>query len=336
MLHASFEAGTDGDDYIEAGGGSDVVFGGLGQDDIIGGSSELFTLDQRAERPDGADLLFGGAGTQVGRNDDTGSGEAFYDRRHARDADTIVGDNGDIYRLVGINNVDTGTASAPYLRFNYDNPSLIGLGYLAGLAIVARAVTLLDYTPGGPDFKPSLTQAGSTAACINGVAATNDIGGADEVHGESGDDTVYTGCGDDRILGDAEDDDLIAGWGDDWASGGTGQDGILGDDGRIFTSRNTTTGEPLYGVTGFNNDSTPDATDDLNYVIYSPGHIQEATINVTNALKKTFDITPTRSSAARRSSSTSTSRRTTGTCSASGRTSPASSPTTTRSSRACA
>ena len=35
------------------------------------------------------------------------------------------------------------------------------------------------------------------------------------------------------------DDDIIGGWGSDWISGGTGEDGILGDDGRIFTSRNT-------------------------------------------------------------------------------------------------
>ena len=38
------EAATDGDDYIEGGGGNDVIFGGLGQDDIIGGSSDLFGL----------------------------------------------------------------------------------------------------------------------------------------------------------------------------------------------------------------------------------------------------------------------------------------------------
>ena len=35
-------AATDGHDYIEGGGGNDVIFGNLGQDDIIGGSSSLF------------------------------------------------------------------------------------------------------------------------------------------------------------------------------------------------------------------------------------------------------------------------------------------------------
>ena len=78
----------------------------------------------------------------------------------------------------------------------------------------------------------------------------HDIGGADEVHGETGDDTVYAGCGNDIVFGDAQDDDLIGGWGNDWISGGTGQDGILGDDGRIFTSRNT-------GCSGANCWTTP-------------------------------------------------------------------------------
>ena len=31
---------TDGDDYVEGGGGNDVIFGNLGQDDLIGGTTE--------------------------------------------------------------------------------------------------------------------------------------------------------------------------------------------------------------------------------------------------------------------------------------------------------
>ena len=37
-------AGSDGDDYIEGGGGQDLIFGDLGRDDIIGGSSDWFGL----------------------------------------------------------------------------------------------------------------------------------------------------------------------------------------------------------------------------------------------------------------------------------------------------
>ena len=170
---ASFEATTDGEDYIEGGGGDDIVFGGLGQDDIVGGSSDFFglvdetlslvgqhvtisgqagvwritqvngdtltlsgpalpavtstrtveivganrkltavtvTLGDSADgdtlkvsgfswaglgvipgvdrRPDGADLLYGGAGTREDRNVDAIPTTAA--QSHARDADTIA------------------------------------------------------------------------------------------------------------------------------------------------------------------------------------------------------------------------------------------------------
>jgi hypothetical protein len=68
-INPSFELDTDGDDYIEGGGGNDTIFGGLGQDDIIGGSSSLFTLVTPEQRPDGADMIFGGAGTRIDHND---------------------------------------------------------------------------------------------------------------------------------------------------------------------------------------------------------------------------------------------------------------------------
>jgi hypothetical protein len=69
QVRASFEGRFDGDDYIEGGGGNDVVFGNRGQDDIVGGSSDLFGLVAANQRPDGSDLLFGGAGTDITRND---------------------------------------------------------------------------------------------------------------------------------------------------------------------------------------------------------------------------------------------------------------------------
>jgi len=158
-VQASAEAVTDGADYIEGNGGNDVIFGNLGQDDIIGGSSNLFGLTTAAQRPDGADLIFGGAGTDIARGD-------VGDGTHGRDADMILGDNGNIYRIVGTPG------------FNYDN------GY--GEQIVVRAAQLLDYTPGGSDY--------------NATAAARDIGAADEIHGESGDDFIYAQVGNDVVF----------------------------------------------------------------------------------------------------------------------------------------
>ena len=217
QLVPSQDAQTDGDDYVEGGGGADAIFGNLGQDDLIGGSSSFFGLTDRSQRPDVSDVIFGGSGLHVSRN----NGDLVVGDGHVRDADTIVGDNGEIYRLVG----GAGTTYG-YLSFTYDN------GYTKdrGRELVVRAVELLDYTPGGPDLESS--------------ALTSDIWGDDEVHGETGDDTVYLGAGNDIAFGDSGDDDIVGGWGHDWVSGGTGTDGVLGDDGRISTSRNGST-EPL-------------------------------------------------------------------------------------------
>lgn len=90
-----------------------MIFGGLGQDDIVGGSSSFVSLTDPTMRPDGDDLVFGGAGTDTARND---IGDASLDAStqvitttatgHAADADTIVSDNGNIIRIVGTNSTD--------------------------------------------------------------------------------------------------------------------------------------------------------------------------------------------------------------------------------------
>ena len=146
--------------------------------------------------------------------------------------------------------------------------------------LLPRAVTLLDYTPGGPDREPTLFPSMNQNLAATYGSMTVDVWGADEIHGEAGDDTVYAGGGNDVVYGDGGDDDVIGGWGHDWISGGTGQDGVLGDDGRIFTSRNGLA-EPLNGVTA----STQQA-------IATPGNHQTATIYETGKLNKTVDLTP--------------------------------------------
>ncbi|MGB7962858.1 MAG: calcium-binding protein, partial [Propionicimonas sp.] len=134
----------DGDDYIEGNGGNDTVFGGLGQDDIVGDSSDLYGLTTATLRPAGADLLFGGDGTAIARNDPgaanigTDGSITTIETGHAADADAIAGDNAQIFRLVGTNGVSPGA----YLTFAYDS-------YAGGLRLIPRAVELLDYTFGG-------------------------------------------------------------------------------------------------------------------------------------------------------------------------------------------
>ncbi|MCB1998992.1 MAG: hypothetical protein KDH91_00365, partial [Rhodoferax sp.] len=307
---ASFEGSGDGDDYIEGNGGNDVVFGNLGQDDIVGGSSDLYGLVVRSQRPDGGDLLFGGAGTDVARNH---IGDANIDANgvitvqtdgHALDADTIIGDNGRILRLVGVNGAARGTgavnatdagasgvaSTGGLLNYNYDNEAIgSGPGYHR---IVVRAVDMLDYTQGGVHTS---------------LEALKDRGGADEIHGESGDDFIYGQSGNDVLFGEGQSDDLIGGTGNDWISGGTGDDGIIGDDGRFMTSRNSLSGvaghagyllslgEALNGVAPLladNGDTKTFNGNMLNEAIATPGNIQQATIHVSGALKKAVNLTP--------------------------------------------
>src|SRR5262249_19601574 len=258
-VNPSFEAARDGNDYVEGRGGNNTIFGGLGQDDLIGRHSDLFSLTTAAQRPTGSSLIFGGSGQEIARNNGVGDtsvggpallGTAAGDV-HARDADTIVADNADIFDLVGINGAETN--SHGFLTFNYDSGQN-GLIFVPGTTlgttknfyggvqfVIPRAVKLLDYQIGGPDFN------GPDA--LDPSKAPGDIGGFAEIHGESGDDLIYGGPGNDKLFGDAQNDQIIGGYGNDWIDGGTGDDGILGDDGRILVSRNSTVyGEPLYGV----------------------------------------------------------------------------------------
>ncbi len=210
----SVEGVDDDDDYIEGNGGKDLIFGNLGQDDILGGSSALFGLTNSSLRPDDEDIIFGGAGTRLARNDPGNE----TDDGHAADSDYIVGDNANIFRIVGINGKDSGQ----FLTFTYDS--------YGNLTVIPRAADMLDYTPGG---------------------SPNDIGDDDLIHGEAGDDFIYGMLGNDVLFGEGQDDDIYGQAGHDRIYGGLGEDGILGDDGKIFTSRNGEK-EALYGINNVN------------------------------------------------------------------------------------
>src|SRR5712691_3465996 len=273
-------AGPDGSDYIEGGGGSDVVFGGQGQDDIVGGSSDMFTLKTSDLRPDSPNMLFGGSGTAISRNNcgtggDNASTAAMFNSTthacdpaangHAHDADAIVANNGDIVRVVATGG---GTAPTGFPKFNYDSA---GYETAGAERIVPRAINLLHYTPGGPDLqnKPGPISAGD-------IGATGPAGGqaqGSEIHGENGDDLIYGGPGNDVLFGDGQNDNMVGGYGNDWMSGGTGDDGMLGDDGRLLTSREGVP-EPLIGLT----------TPTTQSMIATGGNLQQALINVNGEL----------------------------------------------------
>ena len=265
VIRPSFDAMTDGDDYIEGNAGNDVIFGNLGQDDIVGGSSDLFSLTTAAKRQDGTDVIYGGSGTMVARND---AGLATADK-HARDADAIAGDNADIFRIV--------TGAGSYAQFNYDQSSTYEAR--GTLRVVVRAFTLLDYSPRGDNNYLSNEQAKTGNASPQfAVLVTTDplrntnIGGADFIHGESGDDIIHGQTGNDALFGEGQDDDLYGESGFDWIAGGAGEDGALGDDGQLRTSRNGTA-EPLYGVAATTQTTMTIGGDPFTYVLSASGQL---------------------------------------------------------------
>ena len=122
---------------------------------------------------------------------------------HARDADAILGDNGNLYRIVGAFGsafVDALGGSKPptwFLAFVYDNYEQ--RAHRAAGVVAARLQLARD-------------------------RGASDRGQADLVHGEAGDDLILGEIGDDVLFGDGQDDTIIGGTGNDRIYGGTGDD----------------------------------------------------------------------------------------------------------------
>ena len=155
--------------------------------------------------PDGADLIFGGSGT----DDRAATTRATRARTATRTTPTRSS------ATTATSSASSGARrrDAASSSFNYDTT--------ADSRSSPRAIALLDYTPGGPRLQRRRARRLTSAA-------------ADEIHGESGDDFIYGRSATTSLFGDGQNDTIIGGYGNDWISGGTGDDGILGDDGRIF------------------------------------------------------------------------------------------------------
>jgi Ca2+-binding RTX toxin-like protein len=187
---ASVDAATDGNDYVEGNAGNDIILGNLGQDILIGGSSDLFGLDTSSKRADGEDIIFGGSGNQLERNN-TAEG------LHARDADLILGDNARVATL---------RDGAGWLGYNFDD------AYGETEQLLVRAYTLLDYTAGG---------AGSD---IGSGDELHGEGGNDTILGMTGNDLLFGEAQDDNLIGGSGYERIYGGTGVD---GVLGDDGII-------------------------------------------------------------------------------------------------------------
>ena len=251
---------TDGDDYIEGGGGADVIFGGLGQDDIVGGSSDLFTLDTADKRPDGADYIFGGAGDTTLR---AASEPASVN--HGRDADAIVGDNGRIIRLVG------GRPGAALPDFNLRQRLRRASSWSAGSRCWTTCRAARTSVPTATRRRrrraawPTRPAAAAPTRSTARTATTGSTAAA-----------ATTACS--ATARTTTSSAAGATTGSPAAPARTASSATTGASSRAATALT----EPLYGVTTANAQTN----------IASPGNAQTATIFPTGQLNKAFDITP--------------------------------------------
>ena len=234
--------------------GDDIVFGGLGQDDIIGGSSELLQPDHAGPAARRRRHDFRRRRHRIDRNDDTSDAP---ERRHRGDQPARARRRHDRrrqrqhhpdrrhqwrrpHRRRGAEQVrDRSTTTTRTARCRARRARHAAARLHAGRPGLRRTCSPPASEPGCNDRR----QRRSTCR----VAATSPARDKSTTSAATTRSTARPATTPSnrlrqrRRLRRAEDDDMIGGWGNDWISGGTGEDGILGDDGRIFTSRNTRT-----------------------------------------------------------------------------------------------
>lgn len=189
--------------YLDGGGGEDIIRGGQGQDSIYGGDQDD-TLLGGIGTSDAGDFIFGGSGL------DSISG--------AGGTDELFGesDNDTIYAFVKGTDRDDG---GNLIDGGDDNDSL--LGSLGGDTMLGR---------NGRDR--ILGAAGSNVICGGGhIDEILGGTGSDRINGEGEEDVIRGGLGNDYIWGDDGADEIHGDEGDDFIDGEQGADGLYGESG---------------------------------------------------------------------------------------------------------
>ena len=308
-VNPSFEAATDGNNYIEGGGGNGtVIFGGTGQNDIIGGNSNLFSLTTPQQRPDSGNvIIFAGAGTEIGEG-------------NSQSTATIGGTAtaGDLLSLtISWVSSTTGLSSNQTISYTVLSGQTVA-NMVMGLLQMAQNNAALSsagfsFTVSGNQLVIDSSGPYTLTGAVGGSSTTETItiaqGGATvgtsqgNVHARNASVVVANNGGGpnlDYLFGGSGNDLITGGYGGKWISAGDGETGlvdaygnpiinttgILGGDGRLALSRNTSAyREPLYGI-------QPIPPSALDAVISTTGHIEQSTIDVAGALTVTADLAP--------------------------------------------
>jgi Ca2+-binding RTX toxin-like protein len=243
------DALTAGDDRLEGGAGSDVLFGDHGRVDQVPGVNRLYeargiaAITSTRAADGGADTLLGGAGDDVLIGG--GGGDTITD---TEGSSVVIGDSG----VVLVHGPKAPVAGSV----------LRAAAQAAEDALTLAFVSTLDAEHGGDDTITTgdladliiggaggdVIRAGRGVNLIFGDGGLFDFASSDRGHGEAGDDANPADLdraesvspligGADRITSLDGDDLIIGGAGADVISAGEGQNVILGDNGRVLGAR---------------------------------------------------------------------------------------------------
>jgi Ca2+-binding RTX toxin-like protein len=217
-LNAGGGAGQDslygfvGDDVLRAGAGRDFLLGGSGNDTLYASRADGDLLLGDA----GGDLLVGGSGA------DRLNGGTGRDKVEAGDGDDRV----IVLVSGGTDTIDGGDGVDLLQIFRRGSTSFdVSLGQSDGQIVLADGTELssierVKFVSGRGD---DTLEGGIHADTLNGV------GGDDSLLGSAGHDLVKGGDGADTLSGDDGDDKLEGGAGGDLLKGGDGDDQMFGD-----------------------------------------------------------------------------------------------------------
>ena len=272
--------GFGGDDTLLGAAGSDTLVGGDGDDTLIGGGNND-VLDGGA----GADALIGGDGNDTVTYAGALTGVQVNLTTGVATGDQTVGDTFDSIESVrGSNFIDalTGDGNANTLR------GLDGSDVLDGLDGADEL-----FGGGGND----VLHGGGANDILSGDIGNDELhgdGGNDNLSGGMGDDELFGGEGNDTLRGNSDHDELYGGAGIDDIQGGGGNDFLEGGSGADTLRGNAGTDTVSYA----SSDAAVEVSLRLNGVIQG-GHAQGDTITeMENIVGSTFGDTLTGNSLA--------------------------------------
>jgi Ca2+-binding RTX toxin-like protein len=255
---------ADGDDFINAGSGTDVVYGDnltlqfpptfslLGGNDEVFGGDGNDTIYGQAGHDDlngdaGDDLLHGSVGNDElrgGRGNDTLIGDVGFDLLFGEqendtldggaDNDILTGGpgNDDLFGQAG-DDFANGEAGLDLVVGGLGNDQLFG-GSEADVIIGGNQSLVPDAGADTIDGEGGNDLILGDSGTSNPLNVSSLVGGADTIQGGPGNDTIYAMAGNDFVGGGSGNDTINLGAGNDIANGDSGNDSLTGGSGNDF------------------------------------------------------------------------------------------------------